>query len=190
MKITYPHTIENGLGETLVFKGIEKALDGDRLIFDSYINPGKGPLKHTHWVQDESLSVVKGRLAYQVYDRPVNYAEAGETIIFKRGTPHRFWNDSDEMLCCEGWIKPAHTAVFFLSAIYAAQHKSGNEQPEQFDSAYLLTRYSSEYDLPGFSPLVRRLIVPATYYVGRLLGKYKHFKNAPAPVKDYVNYYL
>jgi hypothetical protein len=36
-------------------------------------------------------------------------------------------------------------------------------------------------ELPLF---VKKVIIPITYYIGRILGKYRHFKNAPAPVKN------
>jgi len=190
MNITYPHKIENCIGEKLVFRSVEKEPDGDRVIVENYVTPGNGPVMHTHWVQDESLTVIKGKLAYEIEDQPVRYAGEGETVLFKRGTPHRYWNDGQEILHCKGWIKPANTITFFLTALYAAQNKSGKAQPEQFDGAYLVKRYASEYDMPGIPKFVRKVIMPITYYTGRLLGKYKHFKNAPEPVTNYVNYYL
>jgi hypothetical protein len=36
-------------------------------------------------------------------------------------------------------------------------------------------------ELPGF---VRKVVIPATNHIGGLLRKYKHFKNAPEPVKN------
>jgi hypothetical protein len=36
-------------------------------------------------------------------------------------------------------------------------------------------------EMPRF---VKKVIMPATYRIGMLLGKYKHFKNAPEPVRD------
>ena len=81
-----------------------------------------------------------------------------------------------------GWVKPANTLVFYLSSIYAAQNKSGSERPETFDAAYLLTRYSKEYDLPEMPKFVKKTILPATYLIGKMLGKYKHFEDAPEPV--------
>lgn len=104
--------------------------------------------------------------------------------MFKRGVPHRFWNAGEEVLHCTGWVKPANTLVFFLSSVYAAQNKAYSERPETFDAAYLLTRYASEYDMAEMPTFVKRFIMPVTYYIGRLLGKYKHFKDAPAPVKQ------
>ena len=183
MTITYPHVIENCIGEKLIFKEVLKDPDGDRLLVENYVVPGSGPLMHTHLLQDEALTVIKGRLAYQVLGQPVQYAAEGESVLFERGTPHRFWNDGQEVLHCKGWLKPANTIVFFLSAIYAAQNKSGTAQPEQFDAAYLMKRYSKEYELPEIPKFVRKVIIPITYYIGRILGKYKHFKNAPEPVR-------
>ena len=183
MNITYPHTIENCIGEKLIFREVQKEADGDVVWVENFVGPGSGPIMHTHLLQDEGLTVIKGRMACQVKGKPVQYAIAGESVVFKRGTPHRFWNDGDEVLNCLGWLKPANTIVFYLSSLYAAQNKTGKAQPEMFDAAYLFKRYASEYDLPEMPLIVKKVIIPVTYYIGLLLGKYKHFKNAPAPVK-------
>jgi hypothetical protein len=55
--------------------------------------------------------------------------------------------------------------------------------PHTIDGAYLLNRYRSEYDITGIPRFVKRVIMPVTVFVGKLLGKYKHFRNAPLPVK-------
>lgn len=183
MNITYPHTIENPIGEKLIFKSIQHEPDGDKVIVENFVTPGNGPIMHTHFLQDEELTVVIGKLGYQVLGEAEQYAAEGETVHFKRGTPHRFWNAGEDVLNCTGWIKPANTIVFYLSAIYAAQNKSGNAQPETFDAAYLMTRYAKEYDLPELPSFVKKIIIPFTCFIGKLLGKYKHFANAPEPVK-------
>ncbi|RDC65521.1 cupin domain-containing protein [Adhaeribacter pallidiroseus] len=182
MKIAYPHTITNSEGEKIIFHGVQKEPDGDRVLVENFVTPGHGPVMHTHFLQDESLTVVKGKIAYIVQGQEAQYAGEGETIVFKRGVPHRFWNAGPDILNCIGWIKPANTIVFFLSAIYEAQNKSGKAQPETFDGAYLLTRYAQEYDLPGIPTFVKKTVMPFTYKVGLMLGKYKHFKDAPEPV--------
>jgi quercetin dioxygenase-like cupin family protein len=183
MNYQLPQTIQNCIGETLIFKELVKEADGDKLLVENYVTPKSGPPMHTHYLQDEALTVVQGRIGYQVQGEEPRYAGIGETVIFKRGTAHRFWNASENVLHCTGWVKPANNIVFFLSSIYAAQNKSGTERPEAFDGAYLMTRYASEYDMHGIPGFVKKLIIPATYYLGMLLGKYKHFKNAPASLK-------
>jgi quercetin dioxygenase-like cupin family protein len=183
MTYQLPHTITNVTGETLVFKELVHEPDGDRLLVENYVVPNSGPPMHTHFLQEEALTVVTGRIGYQLQGQPEQYAGEGETVVFKPGIPHRFWNAGEDVLHCKGWVKPANTIVFFLSSVYAAQTKTGTDRPEKFDGAYLLTRYASEYDMAEIPKFVKKVILPATYYIGRLLGKYKHFENAPAPVK-------
>jgi len=36
----------------------------------------------------------------------------------------------------------------------------------------------------GMPRFVREIIIPITYQIGRLLGKYKHFEGAPEPVRS------
>ncbi|QIP13804.1 cupin domain-containing protein [Spirosoma aureum] len=183
MAINYPHTIQNCLGEKLTFLSVEKHPNGDKVLVENQVTPQSGPPMHTHFMQDEELTVVSGTLAYQVLGQQPSYAYAGESVLFKRGIPHRFWNAGTDNLICTGWIQPANSIVYYLSAIYAAQNKSGKAQPEAFDAAYLLTRYAHEYDMAEIPPFVKKVIIPITYWLGLLLGKYKHFADAPVPLK-------
>lgn len=183
MTIHYPHTIQNCLGEKLTFLGVEPGPEGDKVLVENWVNPQSGPPMHTHYKQDEELTVVAGKLAYQILGQQPQYATAGQSILFKRGIPHKFWNAGDEPLICRGWVQPANSIVYYLSAIYAAQNKSGQAQPEAFDAAYLMTRYAQEYDMPELPLFVKKVVIPITYWIGRLLGKYKHFADAPAPLK-------
>ncbi|MDB5252030.1 MAG: cupin [Flaviaesturariibacter sp.] len=182
MTYKLPHTITNCLGERLIFKELIPEPDGDRLLVENFVSPKCGPPMHTHFLQEEALTVVAGRIGYQVLGEEPQFAGPGESVIFKPGVAHRFWNDGDDILHCTGYVKPANTIVFYLSSIFAAQNKTGTERPDAFDGAYLLTRYASEYEMVGLPPFVKKVVIPATYQVGRLLGKYKHFKDAPAPV--------
>ncbi|GAB4038300.1 cupin domain-containing protein [Spirosoma gilvum] len=182
MTISYPHTIQNCLGETLTFLSVEQGPEGDKVLIENQVAPQSGPPMHTHFKQDEALTVVSGLLAYQVQGQPVQYAQEGDSVLFKRGVPHRFWNAGQTPLRCQGWIQPANSIVYYLSAIYAAQNKSGKAQPEAFDAAYLLSRYAAEYDMADLPVLVKKVMIPLTFLTGRLLGKYKHFVDAPSPL--------
>lgn len=183
MEYKFPLTIENGHGEKLTFLAWEKNLDGDKLIVENFVAPKAGPPMHTHYFQEEALTVVSGKIGYVVKGQQPRYAEAGETVVFAAGVPHRFWNAGNNTLHCKGYITPANTIVFFLSSIFAAQKKSGSGKPELFDGAFLVKRYASEFDLE-LPWLVKKIMIPLTYYTGKALGRYKHFENAPAPVKS------
>lgn len=182
MKIVYPHTIENKFGEKLIFKGVEKGPEGERMIVENVVQPGCGPIMHTHFLQDESLTVVSGTLGYQIMGEAEKIIHEGETVTFYRGTPHRFWNAGEDILHCTGWVTPPNSLAYYLTGIYQAMDKGKDGRPEAFDSAYLFLRYASEYDMPELPSFVKKVIMPATVFVGKLLGKYKHFKDAPEPL--------
>lgn len=183
MKFELPHTIENVLGEKLTFKSIVEEPDGDKVLGEAFIQPGAGPAMHVHYKQDECFTVIRGKLGYQFEGEEPRYAGPGEPAFFERGKPHRFWNAGEEVLHCEAWLKPANTIIFFLSALYDAQNKSGKAEPEPFDGAYLLTRYRSEYSMSEMPGFVRHFIIPTTYFIGKLTGKYRKFRDAPEPVR-------
>ncbi|MCB0836658.1 MAG: cupin domain-containing protein [Bacteroidetes bacterium] len=180
----YPLTIENKFGEKLIFKGVEKTPQGERLLVENFVAPGCGPIMHTHYLQDECLTVVSGKLGYQIMGEEEKFAGPGESVLFHKGTPHRFWSAGEETLHCTGWVSPPNTLPFFLKSLYAAMDKGKDGRPENFDSAYLMTRYKSEYDIPEIPGFVKKVIIPITYHIGNLLGKYKHFKGAPEPVRQ------
>lgn len=180
--ISLPHTIKNKHGEELTFLELTNVNGEVRILVKNRVDPGCGPVMHTHWQQDESLTVTQGKMGWQVLGEAPRYAEAGETVTFLRGTPHRFWNDGNDILTCDGWISPPHSIVFFLDAIYTAMNKSTSDRPEAFDAAWLLTTYATEYDMPEIPAFVKKVIMPIQVKIGKLLGKYAHFKDAPAPL--------
>ena len=51
-----------------------------------------------------------------------------------------------------------------------------------FDAAFLMTRYRSEYAMLELPPLVRRVLIPIVYLVGRVLGKHEKYRDAPKPI--------
>lgn len=46
-----------------------------------------------------------------------------------------------------------------------------------------MTKYKHEYGMPQLPSFVKKVIMPTTYFIGRLLGKYKKFDGAPVPLK-------
>jgi hypothetical protein len=138
---------------------------------------------HVHYQQDEHFHVTQGTMAYQIPGQEVSYLTKGQSTTFLRNTPHKFWNSGEDELILDCWAKPANNAVFYLSTLYAATHGQKAAQPDPFDGAYLNMRYKSEYGIVELPAFVRKIIIPITYSIGRLLGKYKKFKGAPAPVK-------
>lgn len=179
-----PHRIQNFAGEVIIFKELVIDEDGvEMMLIENEVAPGSGPPFHVHFLQDEYLKVVEGKMGYQSSGEPENIANPGESALFKRGDVHRFWNAGDTLLRCEGWAKPANTLDFFLAATYASMDKAGTHAGDPFDSAYLITRYKTEYDIMVIPAFVKKVVMPIIVFIGKMLGKYKHFATAPAPLK-------
>lgn len=178
-----PHVIENPLGEKLIFQSLEEEDGEQKMIVINEVKPGAGPPFHVHFKQEESLTVTRGRMGYQIDGQEEKFLEPGESVLFERGVMHRFWNAGEDTLACEGWIKPANSIDYFLSGIYNSMNKAGKPEGDPFDSAFLMTRYKSEYDLKEIPGFVKKVIFPITVLIGRILGKYKHFRDAPEPLR-------
>ena len=136
---TLPHTIINKFGEKLTFRAIEMEDGVKKMIVENEVDPGHGPVMHVHFKQDESLTVNKGRMGYQIDGHKEKFAGEGETVLFKRGEMHRFWNAGDVLLKCSGWVKPANTLDYYLTGIYNSMDKAGKKQGDPFDTAFLVT---------------------------------------------------
>ena len=182
MSLTLPLTIENHLGEKKIFHRVEMQGAEETLIMENFLAPNGGLFMHTLYKQDQSLTVLRGRMGYQFMGEAPRYASVGETVIFQKGQAHRYWNAGDTELNCFGWIRPACNTVFIHTAFYHALNESGREKPEQFDGAYLLYRYRNEFARPELPGFVRTVVIPATYKLGKLTGRYKKFRDAPAPL--------
>lgn len=185
MQYDLPYTISNGSGETLCFLSLEEDTAGDKLIIENFVDPGVGPIMHTHWLQDEVFTVVNGTIGYEIKGEGKKFAGPGETLFFKRGVAHRFWNAGTDTLHCKGYVQPANNVVFFLTSLFAAQVKTKSAQPETFDGAFLITKYKSEFDMDAMPVFVKRVVMPLIYTTGKLMGKYKHLRHAPAPCKQH-----
>ena len=83
-------------------------------------------------------------------------------------------------------VRPPHNMEYFLTQIYASTAAHGG-RPEAFDAAFLLTRYRSEFAMTAIPAPIRRIVFPIQARLGRLLGRYPQYADAPAPVKPIVS---
>jgi mannose-6-phosphate isomerase-like protein (cupin superfamily) len=180
---TYPHTIENGAGEQLtVIRRIQDPA-GDYLDVENLVKPGSGPPMHVHYQQVEALTVQQGRIGYQRPGEPPYFAGPGETVVFEPGETHKFWNAREVDLVCTGYVQPPDNVEYFLTEIFKSQGENGGSRPDLFDVAFLASRYRSEFGMTEIPTVVQRLVFPVLVAVGRLLGKYRKYADAPEPVR-------
>jgi quercetin dioxygenase-like cupin family protein len=153
---TYPRKIENGSGEELVFLRVVREQGVDRLEVDIRAQPGAGPPMHVHYLQEEAMTVVAGKLGFQTDGEQPRYVGPGETMIFAPGVAHRWWNAGTTELHCTGWAKPPHNVEYFLTALFDSMKRSGRKRPEFFDAAFLLTRYRAEMNMLEIPAVVQK----------------------------------
>ncbi|HEY6505066.1 MAG TPA: cupin domain-containing protein [Chitinophagaceae bacterium] len=181
MDIALPHTIEIIAREKLAFLGTVIKDGAECLEFVHEIQPTWGPAMHVHYQQDESITVVSGVMGYQEFGGQPKHAVPGETLLFKAGTPHRFWNAGLDMLYCKGYNSPANNVVYFLSAFARSINEHGGK-PGIYDAAFLLKRYKSEFGMLEIPAFVQKVIFPVILFWGNLTGKSKKFADAPPPI--------
>lgn len=181
--MTLPLSIENGHGEVLTFERCVATPGGERLEVSNVVQPGAGPPVHVHFRQEEALTVVAGRLGYQLQGEAPRFAGPGETVVFAPGIAHRFWADGDEVLRATGYVQPPNNLVYFLSEIYRSTRESAGGKPDDFEAAYLLHKYRSEFAMPAIPAFVRRVIFPVLRAIGRITGKFRRFDQSPAPIR-------
>jgi len=179
---SYPYTIDNGHGESLTWLRVVREAGGDRIEAEGRAQPGAGPPMHVHYLQEEAVRVVSGKVGYQLLGGEEQFAGPGELVMWPPGTAHRWWNAGADELVTTGWCKPAGNIEFFLGAIFASVKETGQGRPSIFDAAYLTTRYRSEYAMLAIPIAVQRIVFPMVILIGRMLGKYTKYANAPAPI--------
>lgn len=180
---TLPETIENGQGERIDFLRYEpEHPEGPTIWLQNEVQPGSGPPMHVHFQQEESLTVREGRLGYQFEGEEVRYADVGETVVFGKGRPHKFWAEGDQVLRCDGYCRPAHNVQYFLGELYRSTKDSGKGRPGDVDSALLLARYRHEYDMLEIPGFVRTMLFPVLRTIGKLNGRARHYEQGPAPL--------
>lgn len=179
---TFPHTINNGMGETLTFLRIARDEHGEYLEVENEVSPGAGPPMHVHFRQREGLTVITGTMKYLVQDGKEQTLHAGESAVFEPGIAHKFWNAGTDTLRCTGFIRPPDSIVYFLTEIYASTKANGG-RPGLFDSAFLLNKYKSEFDMIEIPGFVKKVLFPIALFFGKLTGKHKKYASAPEAVE-------
>lgn len=180
--VSYPIEISNGHGEILTFERLVSTPDGDRLEVRVVAQPQSGPPMHVHWQQEEGLTVVSGRIGYQMAGEEPRYVEAGESAVFPAGVAHRWWAEGDQPVHATGYVLPANNMVYFLSEIYRSMRASGSGKPNDFDAAFLLHKYRSEFAMIDIPPFVIRFVFPMLRLAGKVTGRFKKFERGPDPL--------
>ena len=98
------------------------------------------------------------------------------------GGGHRFWNAGNDELRCDCYVTPPDNFEYVLGATFESITPSGNGRLDPFDAGFLTRRYRSEFAMLAIPAPVQRFVFPVIEDMGRLLGKYEKYDDAPEPV--------
>ena len=85
-------------------------------------------------------------------------------------------------LRCAARVEPPGNVEYFLTEIFDSAKRNGG-RPSLFDMAFLASHYRSEYRMLAVPDPVQRTLFPVVVTIGRLLGKYERYADAPEPVQ-------
>ena len=79
-------------------------------------------------------------------------------------------------------MNPAGNFIWFITRLHASMAENGGGRPGLFDAAFLITHFRSEYDMMEIPAVVKRVMFPVVVALGHVLGKYRKYADAPAPL--------
>ena len=113
---------------------------------------------------------------------------AGERITFLRKVSSPSGDRLEiQSVVTPGAGPPMHVHHHQVEAMTVEQgrigYRSGGTRPDPFDAAFLALRYRSEFALVDIPLAVQRFVFPPQVALGKLLGRYRKYANAPEPVR-------
>lgn len=117
-----PHVIHNPIsGEKIVVRTSGAETNGERLVFDLFLPPGKQvPSRHAHPNQEETFTILQGVMLFKV-GRKTIVAYPGDTVSVPPGEAHWFGNRGAEEVVARVTARPALRMEEMFEATAAVQ---------------------------------------------------------------------
>jgi len=171
--------IENPLsGETISFEKMGTETNGEYFSGKILLAPkGIGPPEHIHPIIEERFKVVSGKLNALVNGKERTVSE-GEELILSPGTPHRWWNTTDEEVQIEYVVSPALPLDRFLESVFAlAKAGKANKKglPSPLRMAPILQNYWNVLYLAKPPLFIQKIVMGVLAVLARLIGYRKEY---------------
>jgi quercetin dioxygenase-like cupin family protein len=150
-----------------------KKLDEKKVYLKVSLEPyAAGPPEHIHQDFDEFFAVEKGTLSLRINGQK-RILKAGDSILIPKGTPHKPFNETDEMVILNDSsdihpTMPSHFA-YGLSQLYPVMDQHGTKSPKVLlKLASLGLKFDTWVaDVPLFpQKVIRWLVGPTTRLFG------------------------
>lgn len=177
-------SIENPVtGERLVFHLTSAETKGEKVVFETFVQPGGFvAAAHVHPSQEERFEVLSGTVGFRL-GRTRLVAGPGERLVVPAGTPHTFWNAGDEVarFLCE--VRPAlqfERLIETMFGLAAAGKTNRKGMPNPLRLAVVAQHHFDDVRLPFPPAWMQRAGLALGAPLGRLLGYQATFAHATA----------
>ena len=166
--------IENPVtGERLVFHETASETGGERVVFETIVQPGGFvAAAHVHPFQTERFEVLEGTLGMRRGSEKVEL-RAGETVTVDPQTPHKFWNAGDGVVRFVCTVTPALEFERLIATMYslAADGKTNRKgMPNPLRLAVIANNHFDDVRLPLVPQSLQKLALAMGAPVGKALG--------------------
>jgi mannose-6-phosphate isomerase-like protein (cupin superfamily) len=182
--------IENPVtGERLVFHETAAETGGERVVFETIVQPGGFvAAAHLHPFQTERFEVLAGTLGMRRGKEKLEL-RAGDVVTVEPGTPHRFRNAGDGEVRFVCTVTPALQFERLIATMYslAAAGKTNRKgMPNPLRLAVIANHHFDDVRLPGVPQALQKLGLVLGAPVGRLAGYEATFDPIPGELAPAV----
>jgi len=152
--------VNPAINDTATFIKTSAETKGEYTLMEIDLGRSSGPPLHYHNAFSEKFEVKEGVLYLQV-GKDKKELRVGETVLVPAGVPHRFYNDSDEMVKFHITFAPGHAGMENFIKIFYGLASDGysdkNGKPKSF--AHLaVALVMSDSNAPGWMSLLSPLL--------------------------------
>jgi len=164
--------------DRVVYQMTARDTGGASLRLELFVSPRGGNPLHVHPRQEEYFKALSGTLGVQVGEERRSLGE-GEEAVVAPGTPHRWWNDTDEEAHVLVELRPALNTETFFETVYGLARDGKTDEdgvPSLLQQAVTLTGINKGEIYLAWPPIpVQKVFLAALAPVGRLLGYRDHY---------------
>src|SRR3954467_476825 len=175
--------IENPVtGELLVFHETSAETNGERVVFETIVQPGGFvAAAHGHPFQTERFEVLAGTPGVRRGKEQVEL-RAGETVVVELGEAHKFWNAGDDEVRFVCTVTPALQFERLIETMYslaAAGKTNPKGMPNPLRLAPIANHHFDDVRLPVVPHKLQKLALVLGAPAGRAVGYSPTFDPAP-----------
>jgi len=152
--------INPALNDTATFIKTSEETNGEYTLIEIDLGKSDGPPLHYHKAFSEQFQVQEGVLYIQI-GKGKQTLNVGESVTVPAGTPHRFYNKTNDKVKFHITLKPGHTGMENFIKIFYGLASDGltDKKGKPKDFAHLaVALIISDSNAPGWMSLISPII--------------------------------